>query len=433
MRKLVLVPFWVLLAVSSVSAQSVCTSGVFEIFSGAQEVCAEVEDLALCVGSAPVTIFADGAPSRVEVGDMRALQTVERVITATSEVEYGVARFELRPYAHPAGATMVLFGNAQLDDAGLSSRDLVAVPASVDTAAGVNVRAGPSTEFVVLTPLFDGEALLLTGRDAANEWFRLQLADGRAGWVSAASVSVEGGAIDELAVVSLDDAMSGPLFAPFTAFQLTADTPSGCDAMPESGLLLQTSGDEAQSFELNGLPLSLQGTAYITAAEGVPAVYVLQGSAVYNRIEIEAGEWLPVRRNAETDLFDFPQSALPYRQSELGRLPLGLLPTEVLIEVDLRTIITPAPTIDRSPIIDMLVTDPCVITVGERGAFLRSGPGTEFASRGSMTYRQTARPIARTLGRDGLPWYQLGVQLWVSATVTVTGGDCGALPESSFP
>jgi TolB protein len=57
----------------------------------------------------------------------------------------------------------------------------VAVPA-------LNFRDGPGTNYNVLAVLKQGEGATITGRDAARQWYQVQLPDGRSGWVYAALV-----------------------------------------------------------------------------------------------------------------------------------------------------------------------------------------------------------------------------------------------------
>ncbi len=120
----------------------------------------------------------------------------------------------------------------------------------------------------------------------------------------------------------------------------------------------------------------------------------------------------------------------PYDSTRFAPLPTQILPRYTYIGIELNTIITPAPTVDRSPIADVLVDDPCVITTGEGGANLRSGPGSEFPIRGVLAFRETANPISRVIGSDVLLWYELAQNVWVTSQVVVTGGDCLSVPQA---
>jgi hypothetical protein len=57
-------------------------------------------------------------------------------------------------------------------------------------SATLNMRAGPSTEYAVLTTLVNGELLSLIGRNENNTWFFVQNRDGASGWISIDLVNV---------------------------------------------------------------------------------------------------------------------------------------------------------------------------------------------------------------------------------------------------
>jgi hypothetical protein len=102
----------------------------------------------------------------------------------------------------------------------------------------------------------------------------------------------------------------------------------------------------------------------------------------------------------------------------------------VYIGLDEQLLITPRPQPDRSPLSDILVDEPCVVTTGQTGANLRAGPGTDFPIRGVLAYRETVNPTARATGTDGGTWWRIAQNLWLSAATTVTGGDCVNVPQS---
>ncbi len=56
----------------------------------------------------------------------------------------------------------------------------------------INVRRGPGTDYDILSTLFAGEVRLITGRAEFAEWWVVELADGREGWVADFTVTVNG-------------------------------------------------------------------------------------------------------------------------------------------------------------------------------------------------------------------------------------------------
>lgn len=57
-------------------------------------------------------------------------------------------------------------------------------PEAIVTGQSLNVRAGPGTMHPVIGVLRQGEAVQVTGRDAAGAWLEIRLVDGSSGWVS---------------------------------------------------------------------------------------------------------------------------------------------------------------------------------------------------------------------------------------------------------
>ena len=55
---------------------------------------------------------------------------------------------------------------------------------AVVTAPALNVRAGPSTAYAVITTVPAGTVLVVIGRNEANTWLAVRLEDGTEGWVT---------------------------------------------------------------------------------------------------------------------------------------------------------------------------------------------------------------------------------------------------------
>jgi len=382
--------------------------------------CSETQTGEACYGNSPVSADVDGFQA---AGDRVSLDEVGN-ITTSSDTEnnlYGVSLLRTLAYAPDAwtqqSVTLVLLGDLALTNAADSMPREVA---SISAAQGVNVRALPTEEGRIITPLFQGEVVMLTGQTADASWLRLLLPDGQTGWmVSSAIESVSA----DLPVVDADSSAPEAIYEPFADVELrTAMDDSRCAEAWESGLLLQSTGDDFVSLRVNGETLLLKGTAFLqTNEEEKVIVSVLAG-------EVQVGEEV-IREGYEFAL-TLPDNAQPYDFAQLAYLPTEILPQYVYIGIDLTTIIIPAPQIDRSPIADVLATDRCIITTGPGGANLRGGPGREFPIRGVMDFRETAYPIGRTMGSDGAIWWELAQDVWISAVTTVTGGDCVAVPQS---
>ncbi|MCD4686482.1 MAG: SH3 domain-containing protein [Anaerolineae bacterium] len=60
---------------------------------------------------------------------------------------------------------------------------------------------------------------------------------------------------------------------------------------------------------------------------------------------------------------------------------------------------------------------------------LREGPGTNFASPGTLDVGSTAMVVGQTTGADGYVWYKLDNDSWVRSDVISVGGNCTNVPE----
>jgi len=419
-RRLTLL-FLPLLTTAVVIAQTdTCPTLERAAVSEARVWCMETEDGEACYGNSLVSSDADAFQ---RAGDRVALDETSS-ITTSIDVEtnrYGVSLLRTTAYTAESWTsqpiTMVLLGDVTITN---TAAELVHEVAAIAAPQGVNVRALPTAEGRVITPLFDGELVMLTGILADASWLRVLLPDGQTGWIVAQAVAETPA---ELAVVDAETFTLENIYEPFAAFELvTASGDARCEESWESGVLVQTSGDEAVELRVNDQAYLLNGTAYVQAdEEGETTISVIAGEVLVGEEAISEGYEFSLPFTEEAQTYDFARFAY---------LPTEILPQYVYVGLDLTTIITPAPQEDRSPIADVLATDRCILTTGPGGANLRGGPGTEFSIRGVMALRETAYPIGRTTGSDGGIWWELAQNIWISGATTVTGGDCVAVPQS---
>ena len=58
------------------------------------------------------------------------------------------------------------------------------VPSAVVNTGELNVRGGPGPGYPVITKVFDGDTVMLLGRNTNSSWVYVELADARKGWIS---------------------------------------------------------------------------------------------------------------------------------------------------------------------------------------------------------------------------------------------------------
>jgi len=96
-------------------------------------------------------------------------------------------------------------------------------PEAVVAVDLLNLRAGPGTNYDVLTMMEEGVRLKVIGRTEANDWLKVVTAEGREGWVFAEMVTVSGD-VGAIAVAQ----------APPTPTPLASPTPETPTVVPES-------------------------------------------------------------------------------------------------------------------------------------------------------------------------------------------------------
>jgi uncharacterized protein YraI len=361
------------------------------------------------------------------------LRDIALLSTAIAAGRYGVAMLHTTGYPlnswEAQSVLLVPLGDVTLTNTGQESVTVDTLSIAITSAEGANVRTGTSTEFRILTALFEGDFIKATGRLADDSWVRVQLPEGRTGWLSTSALDAD---LVDLAVVDYDTPEPELLYTPYSSFSLqTATGDNRCGQVWESGLLLQAPEENPVRIRINDQLLLVAGTIFLqTPLDTAFDVFVIEGSVQVGDVDVVEGYQATVATTTD-DSGNIAQPIVKtYDFARLAYLPTEILPRYTYIGIDITTIITPAPNIDRSPIIDMLVTDPCVLTTGPGGANLRSGPGANFPIRGVLDFRQTARPSGRATASDGALWWELAQNVWITGSVVVTGGDCTNVPQS---
>ena len=433
MRRIGILWFGLLLSGIAVIAQE-CPTTELAAVSETRIWCTDIEANEACYGNSIVSAeFASFAPDDVAFrlpGDKVSLSDITTLSTAIERVRYGVSLLRTSGYTpdtwQTQDAMLVLLGDVTLTNTGQEGVTTETITTTITASEGANVRSSASADFRVLTPLFVDDTVKLTGRLEDSSWLRSQLPDGETGWIIADTVDAD---VSQLLVVDTDAPAPDLLYPPYTAFSLqTQSRDARCQDSWESGVLLQT--NSPLRFNINEQMLVVDGTVFLQSFPEVElAIFVIEGTAQHEDVVAEKTEWL--RLSLMTGATEqLPPLVESYDFDRVAHLPTEILPRFTYIGIDLSTFITPAPTIDRSPIIDTLVTEPCVLTTGPGGANLRAGPGLEFLVRGVLDFRETAKPIGQAEDSNGTLWWELAQNIWIISDVVVTGGDCASVPPA---
>lgn len=425
MKRLILTIFVFVLSTAIIAQENNCPT--FERAAVAEAIawCADLETGQACYGNSGISadIVSDAAFNLV--GERADLTEISQIRGITEDNRYGIALIQTTGYAPdnwmPQSVALAVSGDVIITNTGNEGINIETVSAEIIGEQGANIRSGVTTDYRVITSLFEGDTVKLTGRFRDDSYYRVQLPDGETGWIASGAVDVD---VSNLAIVDLEDSPPQQIYAPYTAFSLqTGIDDAACSEVWESGVLLQSPELSPVRILVNDISVTITGTVFLQADSSRTLFHVIEGQLSYQNEIVEEGYTLAV--------FESDFSISPYAITEFAPLPTEILPRYSYIGVELSTIVTPAPQLDRSPIADVLVDAPCVITTGVDGANFRAGPGGEFIIRDVLAYRETVHPIGRAIGSDGLVWYELAQNLWVSSQVVVTGGDCFSVPDST--
>ena len=269
---------------------------------------------------------------------------------------------------------------------------------------------------------YTGDAVRVVGRLADGVWARVDVGDGVFGWINTSAL----GNVDlaALAEVAPDDAAIYGSGQSFTLTTITAP-PNECRFVPPDGVLIQTpAAAEGLRLRVNAVELELDAlsTVFLRAMDGaILRVEVLEGSvSVIGEppIEVLAGTGLTLREG---------ESAVPaaYDYNLLARLPLANLPRTTFAALDFETLLTPPVT---DPLGGLTSESVCAVAAVLAAVNLRDLPNPNGRVRHVMQVGQSAAPDGRAIGTDGLVWWRLAENVWVSSNAVAAAGGCGLLP-----
>ncbi|NWG16931.1 MAG: hypothetical protein HXY41_09870 [Chloroflexi bacterium] len=415
-----------------------CLEVVQTILNQTLDACRETGRDQVCYGHAPLEAAprADAdlllaAPG--DLADAAAVQALSLGALDTDESGWGLALARLSANMPDETVTMLLFGAAEVENAGLDV-PLVTFPARVRTLAGANIRAlpAPDAETVALGNL--GQSLLVAGRLEDGSWLWVQLEDDRLGWVLSGLLEVEGDISLLAAVDPADPSVPNTFYGPLQAFTLRAEPSerAPCLAAPGGILAQMPAGGRVVALWVNGALLVVQpsSTIFLPAQPDEMAVWVLEGGvellAAGERRTVAAGERVRVPLTDGLAGEIAPRLPEPYVYAEARALPVMALPREIVVPVALGGVIIPGqPQVD--PLTGVDVDDPCTVAAFAE-ARLRSGPGMNYPVRALIQAGDSAQPDGRAAGTDGVLWWRLTADFWVRSDAVYAAGACGALP-----
>jgi hypothetical protein len=317
-----------------------CPDIVAEAFTATEEICDGTSRNQACYGH----VLLDAEPQEgveqfvfEEEGDIAEVFDIQSLRISAMDTDlglYGVALMRLQASLSDSTSkkniTLLLFGQADVENAGVAATPL---DVTVESARAINVRLLPSTDAVVVATVAPQAHFMATGRSEDSSWLRVQMEDGRTGWVKTSLLSTDGD-VEMLDVVEPGSTYYGPM----QAFYLQSGVDdAACPEAPNSGLLIQTPEGVAEvTFLINEVDIQLGSTVFFQAKPGAEMIIsVVEGSAIVRAGGVAhraiAGSQIVVVVDDKMHPIGAPSLPRPYQMDSVEALPIQLLEREIEI------------------------------------------------------------------------------------------------------
>lgn len=402
-----------------------CEQLASDALSGAKAACAGLAPGEICYGHAGVTATtANGGSALAASGDKATVADLTSLVASAANSDsgdWGLA-VAMLPAGLPEGSgqavTAVLYGDAQIAQPAQAAPDQTTLVIFNRGGSPINLRNGAGVTYDVVGQLAPGEQATADGRNEQSDWVRIQFQGGEA-WVFTPLIGWEGdqNALNVLKVLLPNDVT--PSFqagGPFQAFTLTTGE-SDCTAAP-SGLLLQYTGEQPASLQVNQVALEFSDATLLLTASPNDALEVkaLAGSGTVTARgipkQVSTGGAVRVTLGGADGLTPSagPTVLRSYPFPDVAYAPLGLLPGQIA----------------------------CIAGLPTSGATvsLRVGPGTQRGALGSMNADATYTVIGWANDPDGAAWWQLDTGTtpsWVAQSDVRAIGACETVAQVEPP
>ncbi|NWF69276.1 MAG: SH3 domain-containing protein [Chloroflexi bacterium] len=317
------------MVVSAAQQAADCPTLVQTALESLDDLCAATQRNQLCYGHELLSVEVNNPAVRLQApGDIADIAGVISLQTAGMLLPdvWGLALIQVQanlPDTLPGqNVAILVLGDVAITDAAQGG-----VRLSASNPSGMNLRAGPSTNYAVITTLAADSAITLVGRSEAGDWV-YGISGTFRGWLSASLLSIEGDVMT-LAVVP-DDFTP---FAPMQAFYFrSAVGDSACAEAPESGIVIRSPQLPIPiELRINGVGITLGSTAFLQAQPGqTMTISVLEGQAAVTAqdqtVVIPAGESTSVELDENLSASSPPGEPQAFNTEAAAPVPAAPLP-----------------------------------------------------------------------------------------------------------
>ncbi|MBZ0284716.1 MAG: SH3 domain-containing protein [Anaerolineae bacterium] len=321
-----------------------CPATVTEALATTDQVCDSTGRNRACYGY--MMVEADPQPgiddfAFTTAGDQVDVASIQSMRLSPMQVDtgmWGVALMRLQanlPETRTHSVTLLAFGDVSLENS-------VPVPTFLDMTVAVdsyvNVRRLPNAAAGVVGVLEPGQTVTAVQRLADDSWLRVELPNyGEQGWVLADLLTTD----SDLNTLNIAEA-SQPGLRPMQAFYFQSGNDAiSCDAVPESGMLIQTpEGVGEIRLWINEVKIDMGSTIHFQAqANGDMVISALEGHATVEArgVQYTAMAGTQIIVPMDTDLKPSGSPSLPtaYDDARFKNLPISLLERQITIHAPL--------------------------------------------------------------------------------------------------
>lgn len=342
---LCLAPAWITIAQETTQ----CSILVQTALETTQDACDGIQADKACYGHGNVSASAYPQITDFQfqsIGDIEDIAAIASLETGAANVfsrEWGIARMDIETVipdtSESETVTLLLFGDVEITN----SFEPHSLEGVVNASLNVNVRATPSTSGFVMGGIATDTRVGIIGRNSDSTWLRFR-SDNIEGWLLQDFIIVDSDIAREEAIAALPDLTLGSVFYdPMQAFFMrSGNTSSGCDEVPQNGLIIQThTRDSLVNLRVNEVSIDFDSTIHlqtkveagitsliITTLEGetqVESQFMTQSARNGQAISVELDE-----NNAAVGV---PSEPIPLDAAVVNALPTTLLPRNICIPV----------------------------------------------------------------------------------------------------
>lgn len=341
-----LIMAFLLCSIATAQATLQCATLFQVAVETAHEACDDMQINIACYGHSLVTAspFPQAEAFQFQmIGDVIDIAQIASLETEAEDIDdaiWGVARIDVEAFSPNSPhntLTMLMFGDVEITN-NFEPDELTGV---VNATRNVNVRRIPSPDAVILGIVESDARVIIVGRNADSSWLRVRSEDFE-GWLLQNFITFDNDEQHEDIIAALPDVnqVEEAYYGSMQSFFMRSEQgESGCEDLPQSGLIAQAHDKEQINIDVNDVSIGFNSTIHLQTRTQQDITYlfisVLEGDAFItsqNRTQlVQRGQAITIKLDEMGAADDVPSTAIPFNVSTMNALPVTLLPRNICI------------------------------------------------------------------------------------------------------